>query len=326
MFDVILPHGQSVRVDVEPDRTADEIAKVIAGKASLPVPPSYRAELYVVNTGQALLMNTADEISHEFAKGAKIGLRIVSFSPLRELKSVAHDASEDQHKSVKKSCKVMGTENISKSKPNNWCKKQPSVASVTILCTAAFAIPIIFPGLIFTFLSLRFGGISMFIYTKFAISGIVVAIILGIGLKHLLTGLKGKQIILALLWGISWPLLFKIYLMFDLYVYIPDTYFSFNSILFLGTGFVLALIFKRTYKEYRCKHFLFTIIGWLGSGTVLSILLLLFHRHFGMYKAFIPQVFINSLFWALIFALCGAVGGFITGITLKSALREVPCS
>jgi hypothetical protein len=75
-FEVVLPNGRSVHVDVEPTRDAGEIASVIANKARLKIPMGHRVELYPEGTDEAL-KNTASDIGSMFAAGIKVWLRIV---------------------------------------------------------------------------------------------------------------------------------------------------------------------------------------------------------------------------------------------------------
>ena len=77
-FEIVLPDGQSVYVDnVEPIRTADEIAKAIAKKASLAIPSGHVPQLYMLSSGEALT-GTAGNLAQLFASGSKIGLRVVN--------------------------------------------------------------------------------------------------------------------------------------------------------------------------------------------------------------------------------------------------------
>lgn len=77
-FDVILPNSQSVHVDIQPTRKADEIAKTIARKAHIEVGPEHRMELYDVSTSEPI-RGTAKDIAIAFIGGIRIGIRKISF-------------------------------------------------------------------------------------------------------------------------------------------------------------------------------------------------------------------------------------------------------
>ena len=76
-FAVVLPNGQNVQLEVEPNRTAEEIAGTIAMKANLAIPSGHVPQLYMLSSGEALT-GTAGNLAQLFASGSKIGLRVVN--------------------------------------------------------------------------------------------------------------------------------------------------------------------------------------------------------------------------------------------------------
>jgi Tol biopolymer transport system component len=74
-FEVTLPNGQDVQVEVEQSRTSSELAEIVARKASLLL-QGCRAELCLVSTGETLA-GTAKDLATIFTGGNKIALRIV---------------------------------------------------------------------------------------------------------------------------------------------------------------------------------------------------------------------------------------------------------
>jgi len=76
-FAVVLPTGQNVQLEVESNRTVEEIAKTIARKAHLTIPSGHVPELYMLSNGEALT-GTAGKLAQLFAGGNKIGLRLVN--------------------------------------------------------------------------------------------------------------------------------------------------------------------------------------------------------------------------------------------------------
>jgi len=74
-FDVVLPDGRSIRVEVEPTRTAQEIAEVIAQKAGLRIGSAEHPELYAIATDQTLA-GFAGDLLQRYTAGEKIGFRV----------------------------------------------------------------------------------------------------------------------------------------------------------------------------------------------------------------------------------------------------------
>ena len=79
-FDVTLPNGHTVHVNIEPTRTAAEIAEAVARKAGLDITPAGVPELYLVATDHTVIGTAADLADH-FRTGKEIALHGVMATP-----------------------------------------------------------------------------------------------------------------------------------------------------------------------------------------------------------------------------------------------------
>jgi hypothetical protein len=327
-FDVILLDGRTICVEIEATRPADEIAKVIARKTALPVPPEYKAELYNMNTGQALLRNTADEINHVFAAGSKIALRIVPSFSSRLTSMRVSLPTEDQVVPPVRDYGVASPEAMRNVQSSQKDKGPPSVIKVVIICATGFALGSIVGGL--CCVSCRSlgesRGIGVLALIFYATAGPATTVILGLGLFRLAMGFSWKHAVLLWVWGALWPLLYiACSVPLGCYVFYSRGHYLFYSpILLLGSGVILGLLFKDVCNTFTWKHFALASLGWLCI-AILSALCLETEPAFA---------FDGLIFWlpygsllsigrcVIIDAAYGAVGGLASGLALRSALRS----
>ena len=75
-FDILLPDSRTVRVNIEPTRTTEEIARTVARKAGLKVGPNQRPQLCLDGTGEPLT-GTASDVASASISGHRVGVRVI---------------------------------------------------------------------------------------------------------------------------------------------------------------------------------------------------------------------------------------------------------
>jgi general secretion pathway protein G len=332
-FDVIIPNGQSVQLEVESNRTAEEIAKVIAIKAGIAIPSGHLPELYVLPSGEPLT-GSARDLAQLFEAGNKIGLRIVPFSS-REHKDVSvkthpkptriprEDYVPRPEADGKTACagalgdskqsgrKMLTLQSLSPSQPLSTC-------GIAIFFSIVFVIAHLV-GIVVCTLANRHPSDGL----SYTIAGLASAIMLVLGFYGFLGALRLGYTTVLMAWGISWSLLHLLISGATLQHSSMRTFLyhhqGFQSLLLVYTGIVLGLLFKHMFKEFLWKHVVLVVLGWTISAVVWGV-----SWHLGMSQHFWDGFTYLDFSAARLFALsvCVASGGFASGIALRLALSD----